>query len=96
MNRERESESEPASGETTPGTPGAGTQEGSENARRVMRDDIKEQHTSHWDMDVMPRAEMEALYLEQKRRKRRRRLAMVAGVFGGLVAVGCAAALLLT
>jgi hypothetical protein len=83
MNRDDEPSPEPEGEEAHPPRP-----------RQVLLDEIKERHTTHWDMDVMPRAEMEALYAEQKRRQRRRRLTLLAGVAGGLIAIGCAAALL--
>lgn len=55
--------------------------------RQVELDDIKEAHTTHWDMDVMPRAELEALYAEQARKKRRRHYVKVAGVVGAILAL---------
>lgn len=63
--------------------------------RQVLLDEIKEQHTTHWDMDVMPRAEMEAMYAAHRRRKHRRRLTVLTGVGGGVIALVCGAALLL-
>ncbi|MEQ9011926.1 hypothetical protein [Algiphilus sp.] len=62
--------------------------------KQVELDDIKEAHTTHWDMDVMPRAELEKLYAANVRRKRRRVALKVAAVAGGLLALVCATALL--
>ena len=64
-----------------------------EKPKQVELDDIKEAHTTHWDMDVMPRAELEKLYAANARKKRRRRVLKVAGVGGGLLAAACAVAL---
>lgn len=66
-----------------------------EKPKQVELDDIKEAHTTHWDMDVMPRAELERLYAEQARKKRRHRYVKIAGVVGAALAVACAAGLLL-
>jgi len=63
--------------------------------KQVELDDIKEAHTTHWDMDVMPRAELERLYAEQARKKRRRRFVKIAGVAGAVLAVASGAGLLL-
>lgn len=67
----------------------------SDKPRQVELDDIKEAHTTHWDMDVMPRAELERLYAEQARKKRRRRYVKVAGLLGVVLALGSAGGLLL-
>lgn len=83
MNRDDEPSPKPEGEEGHPPKP-----------RQVLLDEVKEQHTTHWDMDVMPRAEMEAIYAEQQRHRKRRRLTIIAGVAGGLIAIACAAALL--
>lgn len=59
--------------------------------RQVLLDEIKEAHTTHWDMDVMPREQLEAMHARNRRQRRRRKLMMVAGVGGGsLLATVCA------
>lgn len=83
MNRDDEPSPEPEGEEAHPPKP-----------RQVLLDEVKEQHTTHWDMDVMPRAEMEAIHAEQQRRRKRRRLTVIVGVAGGAIAFGCALALL--
>jgi len=43
-----------------------------EKKTRVYKDQAKDRHTTHWDMDYLPRKEVEALYAKsQKKRKKR-------------------------
>lgn len=87
MSKDNEPAPEPAEGEPAP--------EGqSRKPRQVLLDEIKEQHTTHWDMDMLPRAEMEAIYAQQKRRRLRRRLVVIAGGLGAVITVVCGGALL--
>lgn len=34
---------------------------------RIIREPVKDKHTSHWDMDMLSRAELEALMVTNKR-----------------------------
>ena len=33
--------------------------------KKIVREEIKDRHTSHWDMDMMSRAELEALMTQK-------------------------------
>jgi hypothetical protein len=33
--------------------------------KKIVREEIKDRHTSHWDMDMMSRAELEALMAQK-------------------------------
>ena len=60
----------------------------------VHRDEVKERHTSHWDLDVLRDHELEALYAKPRNAALQRRLwkaAMLAA--SGLLAVTVAAGL---
>ncbi|MCK5859709.1 MAG: hypothetical protein KAG72_10220 [Abyssibacter sp.] len=60
----------------------------------VHRDEVKERHTSHWDLDVLPDHELEALYAKPRNAALQRRLwkaVMLAA--SGLLAVTVAAGL---
>ena len=39
----------------------AGQAPGAKKPKKVLSEEIKDRHTSHWDMDMMSRAELEAL-----------------------------------
>lgn len=50
---------------------------------RIHRDEVKERHTTHWDLDVLPDAEIERLHRQGHRARWRldwRWLALAAGV----------------
>ena len=34
-------------------------------SKKIVREEIKDRHTSHWDMDMMSRAELEALMTQK-------------------------------
>ena len=87
MSNGHDDQREPAPGDEE--GPGDGPR--SHRPPQVHLDDVKEAHTTHWDMDVMSRDELEALYAERRRARTRRRLLRVAGVAGGVLAVACAA-----
>lgn len=60
----------------------------------VHRDEVKERHTSHWDLDVLRDHELDALYAKPRNAALQRRLwkaAMLAA--SGLLAVTVAAGL---
>lgn len=38
-----------------------------ENKKRVYFEDIKAQHTSHWDLDYLSRAELDSIYRKNRR-----------------------------
>ena len=33
--------------------------------KKIVREEIKDRHTSHWDMDMLSRAELEALMTQK-------------------------------
>lgn len=39
---------------------------------RIHRDEVKERHTTHWDLDVLPDTEIERLRRQGRRTRRRR------------------------
>ena len=53
-----ENPNNPATGENT--QPEVGTK-----PKKIVREEIKDRHTSHWDMDMMSREELEA-FMTQK------------------------------
>lgn len=59
---------------------------------RIHRDEVKERHTTHWDLDVLPDAEIERLHREGRRARWRldwRWLVLAAGVLlAGLSILG--------
>lgn len=42
----------------------------SESRRRIFYDRVKNQHTHHWDTDLLPRDQVDALYAQARRKKR--------------------------
>jgi len=53
-----ENPNNPAKGEDTQPEEGA-------KPKKIVREEIKDRHTSHWDMDMMSREELEA-FMTQK------------------------------
>lgn len=59
------------------------------------RNPIKDRQTTHWDVDMLPRAEVEALYRAGRRRVWRKRLQHVAlwtAIAAGVIAIAAAVA----
>ena len=63
---------------------------GSRKRRRatVVVDELKAQHTSHWDIDCLPREEAEQAYREGRRRSREYRRRQF-GIILGLLLLLC-------
>ena len=40
-----------------------------EKKTRVYKDQAKDRHTTHWDMDYLPRKEVDALYAKSKKKR---------------------------
>ncbi len=36
---------------------------------RIYKDQAKDRHTTHWDLDYLPREEVESLYADSKKKK---------------------------
>ena len=36
---------------------------------RIYKDQAKDRHTTHWDMDYLPRKEVDALYAESRKKR---------------------------
>ena len=34
--------------------------------KKIVREEVKDRHTSHWDLDLMSRAELEAYMRQEK------------------------------
>jgi hypothetical protein len=70
-----------------------------EKKKRVYYEDIKARHTSHWDLDYLSRAELDALYRKNRGEsgrgdskapgplRRNLLLVLLAGATAGLLAV---------
>jgi hypothetical protein len=43
----------------------SGSSEPVAKPKKIVREEIKDRHTSHWDMDMMSRAELEALMTQK-------------------------------
>lgn len=62
---------------------------------RVHLDQVKERHTTHWDLDVLPTEEVERLHRKGRRAHLRHNLQRLLLVLGIVLAVGCAVGLYL-
>ena len=69
----------------------AASQTADDDATLVHRNEIKEQHTTHWDLDVLTDEELDQVYARERaqvrRRQRLRRLAIWAGCVGAVTLV---------
>ncbi|MEC9407768.1 MAG: hypothetical protein VX549_10885 [Pseudomonadota bacterium] len=49
-------------------------QAGQEDSTVVHRNEVKEQHTTHWDLDVMTDEQLDRVYARERAQVRRRQL----------------------
>jgi hypothetical protein len=43
-----------------------------EKKTRIYKDQAKDRHTTHWDMDYLPRQEVDALYAQSDRKRHKK------------------------
>ena len=43
-----------------------------EKKTRIYKDQAKDRHTTHWDMDYLPRKEVDALYAESEKKQHKK------------------------
>lgn len=76
-----------------PHDPASGDDDGRERpaAEHVIREEVKERHTTHWDEDYLPTAEVERLHRAGQRELRRGRLLRGLAVVAVIVLVAALA-----